>query len=304
VRAEIDNFIREKMLRQAPFSARLQKYITEKWRLLMKKLYVGFMKLTRQKKPESSSSQAVNTLAERKAFVLKRFRKAAVMAYRQSTGQHLTATSRHGWQVIKIFLSHIIVSYLMHFIQFMVEQLRMREQERLQNSLSREELFTILITWSVPITHLTEIERRKRQEIVDHFHRQSAQQLIHAMFVGRKVRAARQMAAAGSKSKFVTASKFMSKASKPLFRKILENEETFEEIECFRRASSKVPDQIAVAEEQEAFVRTCIKSKSQMVSSKKLLDKVLLLHFLSNEAHANDHLTDYARLLGIPDEAH
>jgi hypothetical protein len=170
----------------------------------------------------------------------------------------------------------------------MVEQLRMREQERLQNSLSREELFTILITWSVPITHLTEIERRKRQEIVDHFHRQSAQQLIHAMFVGRKVRAARHAAAAGSKSKFVIASKFMSKASKPLFKKILENEETFEEIECSRRASSKVPDQMAVAEEQEAFVRTCIKSKSQMVSSKKLLDKVPSLHSSLQIASSND----------------
>ncbi len=166
----------------------------------------------------------------------------------------------------------------------MVEQLRQREQERLQNSLSREELFTILITWSVPVTHLTEIERRKRQEIVDRFHRQSAQQLIHAMFVGRKVRAARQTAAAGSKSKFVLATKFMSKASKPLFQKILDSEETFEEIEVMRRASSKNPNEITVREEQEAFVRTCIKSKSQMVSSKKLLEKVPSLHSSLNSA--------------------
>jgi DNA repair protein RadC len=143
----------------------------------------------------------------------------------------------------------------MRFTQYMVEQLRQREQERLQNSLSREELFTILITWSVPVTHLTEIERRKRQEIVDRFHRQSAQQLIHAMFVGR-----------------------------PLFQKILDDEETFEEIEVIRRASSKNPNEVAVREEQEAFVRTCIKSKSQMVSSKKLLEKVPSLHSSLNSA--------------------
>ena len=84
----------------------------------------------------------------------------------------------------------------------MVEQLRLREQERAKNSLSREELFKILVTWSVPVSHLTEIERRKRQEIVDHFHRQSAQQLIHAMFVGKKVRTARRAATVASKRKF------------------------------------------------------------------------------------------------------
>jgi hypothetical protein len=99
VRAEIDNFIREKMLRQAPFSARMQKYIIEKWRFFMKKMYVLFMKLTRQKKAASCSSHEANSLAERKSFVLKRFRKAAVLAYRQSTGQSLTASKRHGWQV-------------------------------------------------------------------------------------------------------------------------------------------------------------------------------------------------------------
>lgn len=178
----------------------------------------------------------------------------------------------------------------------MVELLRQREQERLQNSLSREELFKILITWSVPITHLTEIERRNRQKIVDDIHRQSAQQLIHAMFVGRKVRATRQAANKDSRRKMLGMTKFMMKSNKPVpeARKQSE-EETFEEIQCMRRFSSnaKVPNEITLAEEQDAFVRTCIKSKSQMVSSKKLLEKVLPEHSLLNDpALDTAHLTN------------
>ena len=157
----------------------------------------------------------------------------------------------------------------------MVEQLSLREQERVKNSLSREELFKILVTWSVPVSHLTEIERRKRQEIVDHFHRQSAQQLIHAMFVGKKVRAARRAATTSSKRKFKGAAKMMSKfSSRPAVQSQQETD-NFEEIECIRRLSSKPPNQITLAAEQEAFVRTCLKSKSQIVSSKKLLEKVV-----------------------------
>ena len=67
-------------------------------------------------------------------------------------------------------------------------------------------------------------------------------------------------------------------------QKILDDEETFEEIEVIRRASSKNPNEVTVREEQEAFVRTCIKSKSQMVSSKKLLEKVPSLHSSLNSA--------------------
>ena len=103
VRAEIDDYIQEKTRRDAPFSARIEKYLVEKWRKLKKTIYVGFMKLTRQRQSVSSSSHTTNSLAERKAFVLKRFRKAAVMAYRQSTGQSLSATNRHGWQVRSAF---------------------------------------------------------------------------------------------------------------------------------------------------------------------------------------------------------
>lgn len=99
VRAEIENFIREKMLREAPFSARMQKYFIEKWRWFKKMMHIWFLKLTRQTKSVSTSSQESNDLAQRKAYVLRRFRKAAVMAYRQSTGQSLTASNRHGWQV-------------------------------------------------------------------------------------------------------------------------------------------------------------------------------------------------------------
>jgi hypothetical protein len=160
--------------------------------------------------------------------------------------------------------------------QGLVEKLRQREQERLQNSLSREELFQILITWSVPISHLTEVERRKRQTIVENFHRQSAQQLIHAMFVGKKVRAARQAATAGSKRKFLGAAKFMAKSNRNPAPETdtAQDDNHFEEIDCMRRASAKAPDRTLLAEEQDAFVRTCIKSKSQMISSKKLLQKV------------------------------
>jgi hypothetical protein len=180
-----------------------------------------------------------------------------------------------------VFVCRSAQTLLVIHMQNMVELLRQREQERLQNSLSREELFKILMTWSVPITHLTELERRKRQRIVDDIHRQSAQQLIHAMFVGKKVRALREKANMASKRKFLGATKFMMKAGKPVAPAaaagaagVPTDEETFEEIECYRRLSAKVPDKVTLAEEQDAFVRTCIKSKSEMVSSKKLLEKV------------------------------
>ena len=167
----------------------------------------------------------------------------------------------------------------------MVELLRQREQERVQSSLSREELFTILVTWSVPVTHLTEIERRNRHRIVEDIHKQSAQQLIHAMFVGRKVRAMRQAANQSSKRKFFGATKFMMKTGKPVAPAAIQ-EDNFEEIECFRRLSSisKVPDKVAIAEEQDAFIRTCFRSRSQMISSKKLLEKVRSVQARLNDA--------------------
>ncbi len=162
----------------------------------------------------------------------------------------------------------------------MVEALRQRERERLQNSLSREELFSILVTWSVPISHLTEVERRKRISIIDNFHRQSAQQLIHAMFVGRKVRAARKAATKSSKKKFFGAAKFVGRTHPPASNTPAANVETqqdehFEEVQSVRRVSSKVVDKRTLAEEQDAFVRACLKTKSQLVSSKKLLQKVI-----------------------------
>ena len=176
----------------------------------------------------------------------------------------------------------------------MVDALRQRDKERLQNSLSREELFGILITWSVPISHLTEVERRKRITIIDNFHRQSAQQLIHAMFVGKKVRFARKATATSIKRKFFGAAKFVGKSSAASNASLATNpsqqDEYFDEVQCIRRASSKIADQRTLAEEQDAFVRACIKSKSQMVSSKKLLQKVHpptpSLQFLVNQ-HTN-----------------
>jgi DNA repair protein RadC len=194
----------------------------------------------------------------------------------------------------------------------MVELLRQREQERLQGCLSREELFTILVTWSVPVTHLTEIERRNRHRIVEDIHKQSAQQLIHAMFVGRKVRAMRQAANTNSKRKLFGATKFMMKTAKPVAPAATQEEDNFEEIECFRRLSSisKVPDKVAIAEEQDAFIRTCIRSRSQMISSKKLLEKVRSVQALLNDAtsdttHQTDAcISDQARLHGFADETH
>ena len=190
----------------------------------------------------------------------------------------------------------------------MVEQLRLREQERAKNSLSREELFKILVTWSVPVTHLTEIERRKRHEIVDHFHRQSAQQLIHAMFVGKKVRAARQAATVSSKRKFKGAAKMMSKTSSRPAVQSPQEIENFEEIECIRRLSSKPPNQMTLAAEQEAFVRTCLKSRSQFVSSKKLLEKVVsfnphIVEIVCIPHPADICVSDSTRLLVVPNEA-
>ena len=162
----------------------------------------------------------------------------------------------------------------------MVAALRQRERERLQNSLSREELFSILITWSVPISHLTEVERRKRTIIVDNFHRHSAQQLIHAMFVGKKVRAERKAATTTSRRRFMGAAKVLGRAMKPSAQVEATNhmkDDNFDEIQCIKRVSSEIPSQRSLSEEQHEFLRMCIKSKSQMISSKKILQKVLPL---------------------------
>jgi hypothetical protein len=107
VRAEIDNFIQEKKLREAPWSARMMKAISEKWRILNKKMLVWWLKLTAnflRRQSSTRSAEAANSLADRKAFVIKRFRKAAAMAYRQSTGQSFSS-SKLGWQVGVMFLS-------------------------------------------------------------------------------------------------------------------------------------------------------------------------------------------------------
>jgi hypothetical protein len=285
VRAEIDSYIKEKMLREAPWSARMMKAVSEKWRAFSKKVLVWWLKLTANHQPITSSFAATHSLADRRAFVIRRFRKAAALAYRQSTGRSFSA-SKYGWKVRPPSLQ-LKTSLLLICLQNMVELLRQREQERVQSSLSREELFTILVTWSVPVTHLTEIERRNRHRIVEDIHKQSAQQLIHAMFVGRKVRALRQAANTNSKRKLFGATKFMMKTGKPVAPAAIQ-EDNFEEIECFRRFSSisKVPDKVTIAEEQDAFVRTCIKSRSQMISSKKLLEKVRSVRALVNDAPA------------------
>lgn len=97
VRAEVDLAISERMLREAPLSQKVYSAIAEKWRMLNKKVFVWWMKLTRRQ--HSSSSQASNTLAERKAIVLKRFRQAAQLIYRQKTGNSFTAGNKSGWEV-------------------------------------------------------------------------------------------------------------------------------------------------------------------------------------------------------------
>ena len=124
-------------------------------------------------------------------------------------------------------------------------------------------------------------------------------------------RAMRQAANQSSKRKFFGATKFMMKTGKPVAPAAIQ-EDNFEEIECFRRLSSisKVPDKVAIAEEQDAFIRTCIRSRSQMISSKKLLEKVRSVQALLNDAtsdttHQTDAcISDQARLPGFADETH
>jgi hypothetical protein len=105
VRAEIDNYIQEKMRLEAPWSARMMKAVAEKWRRFNKKCLVWWLRLTAKWQSNSSviSSEAARTLSDRRAFVIKRFRKAAALAYRQSTGQSFS-TSRNGWQVSAVLL--------------------------------------------------------------------------------------------------------------------------------------------------------------------------------------------------------
>ena len=117
VRAEIDDFIKERVLQEQKFSEKVQANIAETWRILKKKTSIWWMKLTKQR--QTNESQATHTLAERKAFVLKRFRKAAVMAYRQSKGQNFVANKKPGWQVIiaafvPIFTRHLCSEIMRH----------------------------------------------------------------------------------------------------------------------------------------------------------------------------------------------
>ena len=56
------------------------------------------MKLTKQR--QINAFDATHTLAQRKAFVLRRFRRAAVLAYRQSKGINFAASKKNGWEVI------------------------------------------------------------------------------------------------------------------------------------------------------------------------------------------------------------
>jgi hypothetical protein len=97
VRAEIDDYIKERMHREKPLSARIRRAISERWRVWNKMFSVWWMKLMRHRHPVVNSAQDRSSLAERKAFVLKRFRKAAAIAYRQSKGQSISSGS--GWQV-------------------------------------------------------------------------------------------------------------------------------------------------------------------------------------------------------------
>lgn len=110
VRAEIDNFIQEKMLREAPWSARTMKAISEKWRIFNKKVLVWWLKLTKKRQSSNSSAEATKSLADRRAFVIKRFRKAAAMAYRQSTGQSFSS-GKVGWQVGGMFSTPIVTNF-------------------------------------------------------------------------------------------------------------------------------------------------------------------------------------------------
>lgn len=105
VRAEIDDFIKERLQREGQFSERVLAAFAEKWRIWKKQISIWWMKLTKQR--QINAFDATHTLAQRKAFVLRRFRRAAVLAYRQSKGINFAASKKNGWEVITaVFAPH------------------------------------------------------------------------------------------------------------------------------------------------------------------------------------------------------